>query len=438
MVANCNSKHSSNHIFFRLIIGFLALIVSSIALASDDELWQRKTQMQSCRSVSEIICETTAFSSFYEILEETGLESLLDAPDGVLTVFVPTNRALEEFGIHERLVASSTNNYNNETEFAEDDLIDLLFFHAIPDRLVKGTDLNQCGESFVMINGEETTVVCGENGGRSVFLSGSGNDMGMLPQVVITDVVACNGLIHVINGVLKDDLLSPSEAAVEYSGGEHDRKPETDSKHPEEDCQSIQEVICGMEKLTAMCAHLDDGGILKPTTTANGLWTVFAPTDEGFDEIQDVLRGMRKDEIINILKFHTVPGEEVFSDDLVCESDLTMGNTRSSRTVCSSYNDVFQEGPGNALRNHPRIIGADMTACNGVVHIVDQVMLPDLEMTAMVGRTGVSEGEEATDTIPSATHSNQSRQNPGLVGRLVGRPGRLGNPWRNNRIHATP
>ncbi len=437
MVANYNSKQSSNRNFFRLIIGFLALIVSSIALASDDELWRRKTQMQSCRSLSEIICETTAFSSFCEILEETGLESLLDAPDGVLTVFVPTNLALEEFGIHEYLVASITSFNNNETEYAEDDLIDLLFFHAIPGRLVKGTDLNQCGESFVMNNGEETTVVCGENGGRSVFLSGRGNDMGMLPQVVITDVVACNGLIHVINGVLKDGLLSPSEAAVDYSGREQDRKPETDSKHPEEDCQSIQEIICGMEELVAMCAYLDDEDILKSSTLSNGLWTVFAPTDEGFDEIQDILRGMSKDEIINILKFHTVPGEEVFSDDLVCETNLTMGNTKSSRTVCSSYDDVFQEGPGNALKNHPRIIEADITACNGVVHIMDQVMLPDLEMTAMVGRAGINGGKETTDTTTSSTNNNQSRPTPGLVGRLIGRPGRLGSPWRN-RIHTTP
>lgn len=433
MVMNYNSKHASNRNYFRLIIGFLALIVSSIALASDDELWQRKTQMQSCRSLSEMICETTAFSSFCEILEETGLESLLDAPDGVMTVFVPTNLALEDFGLHEYLVESIKNN-SNQTDYAEDDLIDLIFFHTIPDRLVKGTELNQCGESFVMNNGEETAVVCGENGGRSVFLSGNGNAEGMLPQVVITDVVACNGLIHVINGVLKDNLLSPSKAAVEYSGGEHDRKPETDSKHPEEDCQSIQEIVCGMEELTTMCAYLDDEDILDSGTAMNDLWTVFAPTDEGFDEIQDVLRGMSKDEIINILKFHTVPGEEVFSDDLVCETDLMMGNTRSSRTLCSSYSDIFQEGPGNAPRNHPRIIEADKTACNGVIHIVDQVMLPDLEMTAMVGRTG---SQETTDTKPPSTTSNQSRPNPGLVGRLVGRPGRLGNPWRN-RVQATP
>lgn len=185
-----------------------------------------------------------------------------------------------------------------------------------------------------------------------------------------------------------------------------------------------------------MCAFLDDENILESSQSTNGLWTVFAPIDTGFDDIQDVLGKMSPDDILDVLKFHTVAGEELFSDDLVCESDVTMGNSKSSRTMCSSMN-IFQEGPGNALlpmRNHPRIIEADMVACNGVVHIVDHVMIPELEMTTMIGRTGVY-GNEEERKEPSESKPNRS--NPGIAsasqmdGWVGRRPGRLsGKPFR--------
>ena len=239
MVTNYNYNRSSRQNFLRLMVVLLALFV--ITLASDEKIpAQRQTQMRSCRSISEIICETTAFDSFCEVLEETGLEDLLSTPDEFWTVFVPTNSALEEFGIHEHLM-TSYNSKRNQTDHGDEELVDFLLFHTIQDRLVRGTDLTQCGQTFIMGSGQEATIECGENGGRSTYLSGRGNTVGMLPQVVITDVVACNGLIHVINGVLKDDPIPQLVPTMVYSGEEHDQKPvEIDIDHPDEDCQSIR------------------------------------------------------------------------------------------------------------------------------------------------------------------------------------------------------
>lgn len=233
MVTNYDNNHSSHQSFLRLIMGLHSLFV--IALASDENLSaQRQAQVRSCRSISEIICETTAFDSFCEVLEETGLEDLLSTSSGLWTVFVPTNSALEEFGIHEHLVAP--HNSENQTDHADEELVDFLLFHTIQDRLVRGTDLTQCAQTFTMGSGEDTTAVCGENGGRGIYLSGRGNTAGMLPQVVITDVVACNGLIHVINGVLKGEPLPQLVPTMDYSRREHDQKPaEVDI-----DCQSIR------------------------------------------------------------------------------------------------------------------------------------------------------------------------------------------------------
>ena len=144
-----------------------------------------------------------------------------------------------------------------------------------------------------------------------------------------------------------------------------------------------------------MCTFLTDENVLESNDTTSELWTIFAPTDQGFDDIQGVLGDLSTEELLDVLKYHTVYGEELFSDDLACDSDVTMGNEKSSRTTCSSSTGfIFQEGPGNVLTLNPRIIQADKTACNGVVHVVDHVMVPDTEIMGVVGRTG-TETEES-------------------------------------------
>lgn len=156
-----------------------------------------------------------------------------------------------------------------------------------------------------------------------------------------------------------------------------------------------------------MCTFLTDEKILESNETTNDLWTVFAPTDQGFDDVQDALGDLMADELLDVLKFHTIPGEVLFSDDLVCETNVTMANAKSSRTTCSTYSGfVFQEGPGNVLPLNPRIIEADQPACNGVVHIVDHVMVPDMDIMELVGRTGNQDGKETkfakTEITPPA------------------------------------
>lgn len=113
-------------------------------------------------------------------------------------------------------------------------------------------------------------------------------------------------------------------------------------------------------------------------TSPTDLWTFFAPTDQAFDYIEDFVHQLDQAILVDILKYHTFPGDELSSDDLVCESKLVMGNGQASLTSCSSSSGyVYQEGPGNASPQMPRIIESDKPACNGVVHVVNHVMLPE-------------------------------------------------------------
>jgi uncharacterized surface protein with fasciclin (FAS1) repeats len=103
---------------------------------------------------------------------------------------------------------------------------------------------------------------------------------------------------------------------------------------------------------------------------------VFAPTNEAFANLGDTLDAVLadKDLLTDVLLFHAVAGE-VLSTDLRCKKRVKMANGKDSRTVCRGAS-VFQKGAGNPRSDMPEIIEVNLPACNGILHIVDEVMLP--------------------------------------------------------------
>jgi uncharacterized surface protein with fasciclin (FAS1) repeats len=79
----------------------------------------------------------------------------------------------------------------------------------------------------------------------------------------------------------------------------------------------------------------------------------------------------------NLLLFHVVPGEILFSADLECDGFLEMANGDLSETICAQNDTAFsQVGEGNSdADTYPDIVQVDLEACNGVIHVIDQVML---------------------------------------------------------------
>jgi uncharacterized surface protein with fasciclin (FAS1) repeats len=76
----------------------------------------------------------------------------------------------------------------------------------------------------------------------------------------------------------------------------------------------------------------------------------------------------------NILLYHVVSGKTVYSKYLRCSGLLRMANGKNSRTVCQTK--IFQKGARNARDKMPQIIQPDLCASNGVIHVINQVMLP--------------------------------------------------------------
>ena len=124
-----------------------------------------------------------------------------------------------------------------------------------------------------------------------------------------------------------------------------------------------------------MCEAVVAAGLDEALSDPEASLTVFAPNNAAFEAIADVLPTLTPEQVEFVLLYHVVDGV-VLSDDLVCEADVTMLNGLNTTTECVNGDGIFQVGGGNSALNAPRIISTDIEACNGVIHVVDNVILP--------------------------------------------------------------
>lgn len=121
--------------------------------------------------------------------------------------------------------------------------------------------------------------------------------------------------------------------------------------------------------LTTLAAAVEAAGLQK-TLTVDGPFTVFAPTNEAFAALpQGTLESLLKDPeaLKNILLYHVVSGE-VKAEDVV---QLTSANTAQGQAVSVMVSE------GGVMINDANVIQTDIMAKNGVVHLIDKVLLPN-------------------------------------------------------------
>jgi len=303
-----------------------------------------------CSSIAEIACSTDGFATLCAAVQAAGLDAALGGDD-TFTVFAPTDDA---FG----------NLPSGTVEALLDDipsLTNVLLFHAVAGKEVYAKDL-ECQETVEMANGEDSRTVCSSG---DIFQKGGGNSRNQMPRIVTTDIEACNGVIHVV-----DEVMLPKTIFV----GSEDEEEEEEEDKPD-NCSTIADIACNTDGFATLCAAVKAAGLAE--TLSGGTFTVFAPTDNAFGNLPDGTVEALLDDIpslTDILLFHAVAGE-VYSSDLHCQGKVEMANGKDSRTVCKG-GKIYQKGSGNSNNARPEIVTADLKACNGVVHVVSEVLLP--------------------------------------------------------------
>lgn len=127
-------------------------------------------------------------------------------------------------------------------------------------------------------------------------------------------------------------------------------------------------VAAGQFKTLASALQAAD---LVDTLKGDGPFTVFAPTDEAFAKLPDgtlenLLKPENKDQLVAILTYHVVPGK-VGSADVV--------KLDEAKTVNGKMVDIKVKGD-TAMVSGAKVTKADITASNGVIHVIDTVILP--------------------------------------------------------------
>lgn len=147
-------------------------------------------------------------------------------------------------------------------------------------------------------------------------------------------------------------------------------------------------MVCSTDGLETLCALIAEActspGLEDTCETlvelrGEGPFTVFAPNNSAFEMVSMSLKlAIQDPEFLNAILFYHVVEGEVLVGDLACDSTVTMANAEVTTTTCDENGDFYQSGPGN-VGVPPKIIRTDVNARIGVVHVIDQVILPDAD-----------------------------------------------------------
>jgi len=133
--------------------------------------------------------------------------------------------------------------------------------------------------------------------------------------------------------------------------------------------KDIVETAVNAGSFTTLVAAVEAAGLVE-TLKSDGPFTVFAPTDDAFaalpdGTVADLLKPENKDQLVAVLTYHVVPGK-VMSGDL---SNGMMATTAQG-------GDVKIMTEGGVTVDGANVVTADIEATNGVIHVIDAVILP--------------------------------------------------------------
>ena len=274
-------------------------------------------------TVVDIIFESEVHTMLEDALIATDLAGVLSG-EGPFTVFAATDEA------HMALMAAL--GITLEELLAYEGLTDVLLGHVV-EAVALSTDLSDGQEITTMLGADVLVTITGDG----VFINQA--------QVIVADLVADNGVVHVIDAVLL---------------------PEDDEDLPE----TVVDIIVESEVHTLLELAVGAAGLVD-ALSGEGPFTVFAPTDDAVVALTAAL-GITAEELLalpnlgEILQYHVVAAE-AYSDDLSDGQTLT---TLEGSDVTVSISDA------GVMINEAMVIIADLEADNGVVHVIDAVLIP--------------------------------------------------------------
>lgn len=257
-----------------------------------------------------------SFNTLAAALTEADLIGALKGK-GPFTVFAPTDEAFNKLpkGTVESLLKPEN----------RDQLISILTYHVVPGELDAKHVL--VSDTLKTLNGQRATINANEGT--------IGN-----ASIIKTDIECSNGIIHVI-----DEVIMPTTS-------------------------TILETATSAGSFTTLAAALDAAGLID-ALSGDGPFTVFAPTDAAFAKlpagtVETLLKPENVEMLRSILLYHVVEGR-VYSDDAIkAKNATTLQGTKIS----------IKKTKKGVMINDATVQTANIDNSNGVIHVIDTVILP--------------------------------------------------------------
>merc|ERR1711865_55307 len=160
---------------------------------------------------------------------------------------------------------------------------------------------------------------------------------------------------------------------------------------------NIVETAEAVPELSSLVSSGINAGLVD-TLSDNGPFTMFAPTNDAFDAISSVVQGLTKEQLRQVLEYHVVSGAAVKAADLAdMEVILPLFTGHSLGVDLEEVGKIARiVGETNAVT----VTTADVMCANGVVHIVDRVLIPKLSSAAPASMS-IVETAQATPALSS-------------------------------------
>jgi len=134
--------------------------------------------------------------------------------------------------------------------------------------------------------------------------------------------------------------------------------------------KDIVAVAAGAENFKTLVAAVKAAGLVE-TLQGDGPFTVFAPTDEAFAKlpegtVDNLLKPENRDQLVAVLKYHVVPGKVMAADVRTMEAKTAQGQAVQLKVTDAG---VTVDGA--------KVVQTDLLAANGVIHVIDRVILPN-------------------------------------------------------------
>ncbi len=304
---------------FNLILLFV-LTAGTLLLTSCNDDDDPMQEMETEQTIVDVAAKAGSFNVLIQAAQKAGLADFLSSEQNI-TVFAPTDDAftalLADLGL------SSLDDIPVET------LTDILLYHVIGSEAMS-TDL---------ASGYFPTLLTFNDNHLSMYIEvGEGVSINAGTMVTVADVEADNGVIHVVDKV----ILPPS----------------------------VVNIAIDNENFSTLVSAVVKAGLVE-ALSGDGPFTVFAPTNDAFDALFASLGisgidDLTAEQLIPILTYHVVSGN-VLSTDLASGEVETL-NPGSNLTVDLS---------SGVKINDSNVVASDIQGANGVVHVIDKVLIPE-------------------------------------------------------------